>query len=124
EVGEAVVLCIEILHCRRQPGVAGRPELEVEIDALDRAVADVARQEDRRRRGAEVIPELAELLVLVLPQEGFEVELQRVAQEAVLAADRVRLDAFGPISLNAAREREAAGVIAGLETGVDHVPRR
>src|SRR5690606_7524095 len=96
----------------------------VEIDALDRAVADVAGQEDRRRRRAKVVSELAELLILVLPKEGLEVELQRVAQETVLAADRVSLDAFRPVGLDAPSEREAAGVIAGLEARVDHVPRR
>ncbi len=42
EVGETVVNRIQVLHRRREQGMTGRLQVDVKIDALDRAVADVA----------------------------------------------------------------------------------
>ena len=115
---------MEVLYRGREQGVARRLQFDVEIDPLDRAVADIAGEEHGRRRIAQVIAELAELLVPVLPQERLEVDLQRVVEEAVLAAQRVGVDRLGLVGFDSAREREPAGVVACLVAGIDHVARR
>ena len=61
-----------------------RQNVDIDIGALG-AVADVAGQKYRSGRRPRVIPELGELLVLVLPHERFCVDLQPVAEEAILA---------------------------------------
>ncbi len=119
---QLVIIGVEVLHLGVQRRAAGRLHHQIHVEALDRGLARVLVRADQRARC--VHGEVGDLLIAVLPDEPFEVQLHVVVEEAVLRSDSVGGDELGLVAGLALGHLQTARAVAAFDRGIDQAVGR
>src|SRR5579884_2613133 len=116
-VDELVIDGIQVLNVGIQAGVVEHEVMGVHLDALHRGSPGVLGRENHRAGAVEA--DVRDLLITVLPQKSFGVQLQAMPEQTAFRPYGVRCQVLGLVGGIVMREEEAASLEARLDCRVE-----